>query len=113
MLIPEGWVILYYDVKRTAGRAIYRLGIVLLDKNNPTKILRRSDERIFGSRELYERVGDIDYVVFLCGWIVEGDEIRLYYGAADTSIALATQNLNDLRNYVLNCPVTEEAKRWC
>jgi predicted GH43/DUF377 family glycosyl hydrolase len=112
ILIPEGWLILYHGVKKTAGGSIYRLGLALLDKENPTKVLRRSDEWIFGPRELYEREGDVDDVVFPCGWIVEGDEVRLYYGAADTSIALAFANLNELREYILNCPEAEEAKRW-
>lgn len=112
ILIPEGWLILYHGVRRTAGGAIYRLGLALLDKENPARVLRRSDEWIFGPREFYEREGDVDDVVFPCGWVVEGDEVRLYYGAADTSIALAFASLNELREYILSCPVAEETKRW-
>jgi predicted GH43/DUF377 family glycosyl hydrolase len=46
--------------------------------------------------EGYERTGDVSDVVFPCGWTVSGDEVRLYYGAADTSIALATARLSEL-----------------
>ncbi len=101
---PDGWIVLYHGVRKTGGGVIYRLGVVLLDLNDPTKVLRRSDEWIFGPREHYEREGDVDDVVFPCGCIVEGDEIRLYYGGADTCIALATANLNDLLRYTLSCP---------
>lgn len=110
--IPEGWLVLYHGVKRTAGGVIYRLGLVLLDLEDPTKVLRRSDEWIFGPREHYEKEGDVDDVVFPCGWIVDGDDVRLYYGAADSCIALATAKLSDLRNYILSCPVAEKSLRW-
>ncbi len=107
--IPEGWLVLYHGVRKTGGGAIYRLGLVLLDLKNPTKVLRRGDGWIFGPRERYEREGDVDDVVFPCGWIAENDEVRLYYGGADTCIALATAKLSDLRKYVLSCPTCEES----
>ncbi len=112
ILIPEGWLILYHGVKRTAQGAIYRLGLALLDKENPAKVLKRSDEWIFGPSELYEREGDVDDVVFPCGWIIEDDEVKLYYGAADTSIAIATCSLSELREYINNCPAAEESKPY-
>ena len=51
---------------------------------------------MFGPETDYEVFGDVDKVVFPCGWIVEGDEIRLYYGAADKCLALATANVSEL-----------------
>lgn len=110
--IPEGWLVLYHGVKKTAGGVIYRLGLVLLDLNDPTKVLRRSDQWIFGPRAHYEREGDVDDVVFPCGWIVDDDTVRLYYGAADSCIALATAKLSDLRKYILSCPAAEVSLRW-
>lgn len=112
ILIPEGWLVLYHGVKKTAGGSIYRLGFVLLDKDNPTNVLRRSDEWIFGPKEHYEREGDVDDIVFPCGWVVEDDTVRLYYGAADSCIALATAKLSELRNYILSCPTAEVSLRW-
>jgi predicted GH43/DUF377 family glycosyl hydrolase len=108
----EGWIVLYHGVRKTGGGVIYRLGIVLLDLNDPTKVLRRSDEWIFGPREHYEREGDVDDVVFPCGWVIEGDEIRLYYGGADKCIALATAKLGDICKYILSCPEQEKSSRW-
>lgn len=103
---PEGWLILYHGVRQTAAGAIYRLGLALLDLENPFRVLRRSDEWVFGPHEFYEREGDVDDVVFPCGWVHDEKtgEIKMYYGAADTCIAMATTNLKDLLEYIKKCP---------
>ncbi len=103
----EGWIVLYHGVRKTGGGVIYRLGVALLDLDDPTKVLRRGDEWIFGPREHYEREGDVGDVVFPCGCVVQDNEVRLYYGSADTCIGLATADLNDLLQYVLSCPEPE------
>ncbi len=101
----EGWLILYHGVRQTASGAIYRLGLALLDLENPTVVLRRSNEWVFGPQESYEKLGDVDDVVFPCGWILDGeDELLLYYGAADKCIALATASLKDILDYLRVCP---------
>jgi predicted GH43/DUF377 family glycosyl hydrolase len=100
----NGWLILYHGVRHTAGGCLYRLGLALLDRSDPTQVLRRSEEWVFGPTEPYELEGDVPGVVFPCGWIVEGDEVRLYYGAADTSIALATAKLSVLLDFVMSSP---------
>lgn len=102
----DGWLILYHGVRTTAAGATYRLGLALLDPEDPSKVLRRSDEWIFGPRENYEKQGDIPDVVFPCGWIFneETGKIRIYYGAADTCIALATADIDDLLTYIRSCP---------
>ncbi|GAB4366927.1 MAG: glycosidase [Calditrichia bacterium] len=110
--IPEGWLILYHGVRKTGGGVIYRLGLALLDLEEPTKVLRRGDEWVFAPRSIYEREGDVDDVVFPCGWLVENDEVKLYYGAADSCIALATAKLSDLREYILRCPKGENKYQW-
>lgn len=92
----EGWLILYHGIKTTANGAIYRLGLALLDMQDPCKVIVRSDQWAFSPMENYEVFGDVDKVVFPCGWIADGDIIRLYYGAADTCIALATASLSEL-----------------
>ena len=101
---PDGWLILYHGVRQTAGGCLYRLGLALLDRSDPTRVLRRSDEWVFGPAERYEFEGDVPGVVFPCGWILEGDEVRLYYGAADTSIALATAKLSELLDFIKSSP---------
>jgi len=100
---PEGWLILYHGVRQTAGGSIYRLGLALLDREDPSRVLRRSDEWVFGPAEAYELHGDVPGVVFPCGWVVEGDEIRLYYGAADSCVALATGKLSEVLDFVRTC----------
>ena len=107
---PDGWLILYHGVKNTAGGSIYRLGLALLDLENPGKVLRRSDEWIFGPEEPYEKFGDVNNVVFPCGWILDEDTgiVRMYYGGADSCIGLATAKLSELLNYINKCPEPSE-----
>jgi predicted GH43/DUF377 family glycosyl hydrolase len=106
----EGWLILYHGVKLTAAGAIYRLGIALLDLENPSKVLKRSSEWIFAPEEPYEKVGDVNDVVFPCGWILDAATgvVRMYYGGADSCIGLATANLSELLQYMNNCPDPSE-----
>ena len=106
----EGWIILYHSVKNTASGSIYRLGLALLELENPGKVLRRSDEWIFGPTEAYERDGDVDDVVFPCGWVADEQTglLRMYYGGADSCIALATASLQELTEYAIQCPEPHE-----
>jgi predicted GH43/DUF377 family glycosyl hydrolase len=101
---PEGWLILYHGVRETVAGSIYRLGLALLDLDDPTRVLRRSDRWIFGPEARYEWDGDVGGAVFPCGWIVQGDEIRLYYGGADTCVAVAIGSLSDLLEFLKRCP---------
>ncbi|MDA8188259.1 MAG: hypothetical protein M0T85_08970 [Dehalococcoidales bacterium] len=101
----EGWLILYHGVRQTASGSIYRLGLALLDLEDPTVVLRRSNEWVFGPQERYEKEGDVDDVVFPCGWVLDGeDDLLLYYGAADKCIALATASLKEILGYLQACP---------
>jgi len=98
ILTAKGWLVIYHGVRQTAAGAIYRLGLALFDLMNPEVCLKRGDEWIFGPEETYERRGDVDNVVFPCGTTIapDGDTVRLYYGAADTSIAMATGSIRAL-----------------
>ena len=104
METEEGWLVLYHGVRATASGSIYRLGLVLLDLENPTRVSRRSEEWIFGPKAPYEREGDVDDVVFPCGWIKKGETIFMYYGAADSCIGLATAKMSKLVDFILSCP---------
>ncbi len=103
---PDGWLILYHGVRQTASGSIYRLGLALLDLENPFQVVRRSDEWIFGPQDIYEKEGDVGGAVFPCGWILDKatGKIKMYYGAADTSIAFATADLRELLEYINSCP---------
>jgi predicted GH43/DUF377 family glycosyl hydrolase len=96
----QGWLILYHGVRTTASGCIYRLGLALLDLEDPRRVLARSDRWVFAPEAEYERFGDVDKVVFPCGWILEGDTVRLYYGGADTCIAMATASLKELLEWL-------------
>jgi len=110
----EGWLILYHGVRQTAAGCLYRLGLALLDLEEPSRVLRRSDEWVFGPEVGYERAGDVADVVFPCGWILDRNgRLRLYYGAADTSIALAIGELDRILEYVMGCPIPEPQPLHC
>ena len=99
---PQGWLVIYHGVRQTAAGSLYRLGLALFDLHTPESCLKRSDEWIFGPEEPYEQHGDVGYVVFPCGATVapDGDTIHLYYGAADTSIALATGSVRAMLEWL-------------
>lgn len=104
METKEGWLLLYHGVRTTASGSIYRLGLVLLDLENPSRVIRRSEEWVFGPKASYEREGDVDDVVFPCGWTEKNGTIFMYYGAADSCIALATAKMSDLVDFLLKGP---------
>jgi len=98
----KGWLVIYHGVRHNAAGCIYRLGLALFDLHTPERCLKRSDEWVFGPEAPYELHGDVDNVVFPCGYTLapDGDTIRLYYGAADTSIALATSSVRALLEWL-------------
>ncbi len=98
----RGWLILYHGVRMTAAGCLYRLGLALLDSSDPGRVLLRGGEWVLGPRESYERQGDVGDVVFPCGLTMDpdGDGLQLYYGAADTSIALATTRVSALISWL-------------
>lgn len=93
---PQGWLMIIHGVW-LAVNYVYRLGVVLLDLEEPWRVVGQCPDFILTPRETYERVGDTINCVFCNGAVVEPDgEVKVYYGAADTSIALATGRLDDL-----------------
>ncbi len=99
---PSGWLVIYHGVRQTAAGAIYRLGLALFDLKTPELCLKRGNQWIFGPEEPYEQYGDVGKVVFPCGYTVlpDGDTLHIYYGAADTSIALATGSISELLGWL-------------
>jgi predicted GH43/DUF377 family glycosyl hydrolase len=94
----HGWLLIYHGVKEMVGGAIYRVGLALLDLEKPARVLHRADDWIFAPHAPYERQGDVPNAIFPCGLLHDAasGELRLYYGAADTSICLATAQLDEL-----------------
>lgn len=99
---PQGWLVIYHGVRQPCSGCIYRLGLALFDLENPEICLIRGEEWVFAAEESYERVGDVGNVVFPCGHVVDddGDTLRLYYGAADHYVALATASISELLDYL-------------
>ena len=99
-----GWLLICHGVN---NNYVYRLGVLLVDLNNPQKVIYRSPNPILEPEEDYE-IGLsgawVPNVVFTCGAVAgsdkdilgDDDEILVYYGAADTSIGVATATLADL-----------------
>ena len=98
----RGWLTLYHGVRQTASGSLYRLGAALFALDNPEHCLSRGDEWIMGHEAPYEREGDVNNVIFPCGFTLgtDGDAINLYYGAADTSIALATGSVRAILRWL-------------
>lgn len=98
-----GWLILFHGVKSTAAGSLYRAGLALLDRDDPTVVLARSAEWVFGPEAAYELQGDVPGVVFPTGWVPLPDgRLRMYYGAADSTIAAATATVEDLVAFLLH-----------
>lgn len=99
---PSGWLMLYHGVRHTAAGSLYRLGLALFALDRPDVCIARGDEWIFGPEAPYEREGDVGYVAFPCGYTIgpDGDALNLYYGAADTSIALATGSIAQMLRWL-------------
>jgi len=94
----EGWLLIYHGVSKTGT---YRFGAVLLDKNRPTDVLARTVDPIMSPLEPYELKGQMNNVVFSCGNVLRGDTIYIYYGGADTVMAVATISKKKLLSKLL------------
>lgn len=89
----EGWLLLYHANDKTDPHK-YKVGALLLDLRNPTKVLYRSSYPILEPAEWYEN----DWkpgVVYASGAVVVGDDLLVYYGSGDKYVAVAKANLND------------------
>ena len=103
----QGWLLVYHGVAtHLASACIYQAGVALLALDDPSKVLARSRDNILEPREPYEMAGQVPNVVFPSGMIVEGYDEQgfahtdsralIYYGAADTSVGLATATIGEL-----------------
>lgn len=93
ILTEKGWLEIYHGANADNR---YCLGALLLDRNDPTRVLARSDEPIMEPIALYEQTGFFGNVVFTNGQIVEGDAVRIYYGASDEVICTAQLSIRDI-----------------
>lgn len=90
----DAWLAVYHGVSRSSQR--YSLGALLLDSRNPTLVIARSRAPILEPAAPYEQAGFYSGVVFTCGVLAEGDQVRIYYGAADGVTAVADVSLEEI-----------------
>lgn len=95
---PEGWVLVYSHIQNynDPSRRLFGIEVALLELENPENIIGRTDSPIFQPEADYEKQGMISNVIFPSGALVKDDELQIYYGAADTTGAVATVKLNVL-----------------
>jgi predicted GH43/DUF377 family glycosyl hydrolase len=86
VLTPEGILLVYNGAD---DRLVYRTGWALFDRNDPTRVLARSDTPIFVPERPWELAGQVPNVVFVEGLVLEGARWLFYYGAADTRVGVA------------------------
>ncbi len=96
---PHGWLVLNHAYDDTH---VYRFGVILLDLEDPTKVIRRPTGPIFWPEELWELRGDIPTVVFSCANPVVDGTVYVFYGGADHVVGLATCRLDELVEYALH-----------
>ena len=93
----KGWLMFYHGVDKNG---IYRVGMVLLDLNNPEIILKRTKDYIMEPDQDFEKAGIYDGCVFPTAAILKDGLIYLYYGCADQYISVATAPLKDVLDYM-------------
>lgn len=92
----EGWLLLYHAMDDDWGK--YKVGAMLLDLEDPTKILFRASEPILEPSEYYETNGFKGGVVYVTGAVIKESTLLIYYGAADSFVAVASAGLKDFLN---------------
>ncbi len=98
----HGWLLFYSYIKNYfSSNKLFTVEAVLLDLNNPLKIIARTENPLLTPNEYYERIGVVPNIVFPSGALIDGDRINLYYGGADTACCLAFINKPKLLNYML------------
>ncbi len=96
---PEGWLLINHGYDESH---IYKFGVILLDLDDPARVIRRPTAAIFWPEELWELRGDVPNVVFSCANPVVEGTVYVFYGGGDHVIGLATCRLDDLLDYALH-----------
>lgn len=97
-----GWLLIYHAVEDKNNIKTYHASAALLDINEPTKVISRLNHPLFSPTESWEKSGDVNNVVFPTSAILNKNKIDIYYGAADSVIALKTVDLDSLLAELLN-----------
>jgi predicted GH43/DUF377 family glycosyl hydrolase len=92
----DGWLLIYHAAQSTPEGFVYHAFAALLDLENPMKVIGRLKEPLFSPTETWEKEGNVNNVVFPTGTAVFNDDLYIYYGAADSRVAVASVNFNAL-----------------
>jgi len=101
----KGWLIIYHSVEEKGRGKIYHASAALLDLHDPRKVIGRLKEPLFSPSSEWEKVGEVNNVVFPTGTIVQKDKLTIYYGAADSVIAAKSMSLSELIRVLLDSGV--------
>lgn len=98
----EGWLMFYHGVTGTCNGFVYSMGAVILDLDEPSKVLYRSKNLILTPEKWYEERGFVPNVIFPCATLQDADtgRISIYYGAADTYVGVAYTTVEEIVTYV-------------
>jgi predicted GH43/DUF377 family glycosyl hydrolase len=102
-----GWLLFYHAMDRrdpNHGLSGYwnKVGAMILDYKNPTKILFRSPHPLLEADRHYERQGAVSGAVYVCGSVIKGDDLLVYYGGADTVGCVAKAPLKNFLDFLTN-----------
>lgn len=93
----KGWLVVYSHIQRYGrGDQVFGIEVVLLDLDNPRRVIGRTKGPFMVPDSFYEHTGQIAHVIFPSGALIRGDRLEVYYGAADTHCAVATIPLDNL-----------------
>ncbi len=92
-IITKDGIVLIYNA--ADDKLVYRTAVAVFDRNDPSKLLSRSDKPIFAPEKDWEKVGQVPNVVFVEGMVHQGSRYLLYYGAADKYIGVAEARAED------------------
>src|SRR5712664_4427005 len=92
ILTPRGIVLIYNGAD---DNLVYRTGVALFDRNDPRKLISRTDEPVFAPEKEWEKVGQVPNVVFVEGMVQKGHKYLFYYGAADTYVGVAEARVKE------------------
>ena len=103
----RGWLLFYHGVLTSCNGFVYSFSAVLLDRDEPWKVLRRGREYLLSPQRDYECVGDVPNVVFPCAALTDADtgRIAIYYGCADTCTSLCFTTVDDVLAWLDDCGI--------
>lgn len=100
ILTDEGWLMFFHGVINTCNGFRYSMGAVLLDREDPSRVLYRTKPYLLAPAAHYELAGDVPNVVFPCAALTDGARVAVYYGAADTTVCMAFGHLSEIIEFI-------------